>query len=955
MKKKLLSLLSLVLAVVMMLPVAVFADGEGTTAPAPVAETEAQADTITLYYNSTLPEKKSQKITCEGATSWSVPVGSDFVSVDNNGTVTALKEGTAKVSANDNAGKQVGLYTINVLSRALEKIEIDTSSSTAEYIAGTTIKQSDLKVTATYNDGYTDTNFTAYSITPSGALKESDISVTVTATDDTAKKSSMTIAVREINMEQMVTGISISSPKANAEFEVGGVISKSDIEVTISYVGNTTNKTTLASNSDIKCDLEFNKDGKYTFSKDDKTVGTKTITVSYADYSASVTVKVIDSKSTESGGTSSNATYKAVVNGELRTKTYKVGDKLSFDGITVDLKKTADGKTETIDTLTAADLNGSFDYTFQASDKGSNKSINVKINYGGHVYTITLTGLTITDNADSRKLKEITSVELKEDEYPVGYSFSKDDIEELKVKLYKESSSKLETLTLDSDELSDYEFFSDVSLEVLTDKGKQKSASYYRDTIQDDDLIEDEDGDKSVYMRLNYKYYSSASASSAKAGVLNFTVEVGEPDISYIYDGDLIAVYDDLEKALDYCNDDDSDWENFELDDVDDRKHITLRLGKNYKLSSSFDDFSPEHNIVIDLNGNDLTIYSDTFVIDKDDKKYTITVTNSSKSESKFTYSDKDVTLIFAEDDKIVFEYDKSLPGFYTVEVSVGSHGKVTTSPSLSSNKVEVGMGSDVKFTITPEKGYEIDTVKVAGKSVVSDKDNYSVNSTGVATYTLKKINKDTKVEVTFKETKSTWENPFSDVRSSASYYSAVEFVCTHELFQGTSKTTFAPNSTMTRAMFVTVLGRLSGLDDATAKAKYGTKSEFTDVSTSNARITYAVPYISWATENGLIEGYGDGTFGPENPITHQQMYVLMYRYAMFVENLRPTSANVSLSMSDRSSVADWASDAVKYAQSKDFLVYTSGKYIDPTGNALRNELAQLLEKFCGTVLNWAD
>ena len=266
-------------------------------------------------------------------------------------------------------------------------------------------------------------------------------------------------------------------------------------------------------------------------------------------------------------------------------------------------------------------------------------------------------------------------------------------------------------------------------------------------------------------------------------------------------------------------------------------------------------------------------------------------------------------------------------------------------------------MGSTVTFTITPKEGYAIDTVKVNSKTVVNDTENYKVNANGVATYTLEGIAIDSTFTVTFKETKKAWDNPFRDVSESATYYEAVEFVYTNELFKGTTSTTFSPTSSMTRAMFVTVLGRLAGLDDAEAVAKYGYDSDFTDVSASNPRITYAVPYIKWAVDHGIIEGYGDGTFGPENPITHQQMYVMMYRYARFVEHRTDSAENVSLSMYDRATIADWAVNEVKYAQKNKYLVYTNTAKtrIEPTKVATRSTLAVLLQSFCVNVLGWAE
>ena len=104
----------------------------------------------------------------------------------------------------------------------------------------------------------------------------------------------------------------------------------------------------------------------------------------------------------------------------------------------------------------------------------------------------------------------------------------------------------------------------------------------------------------------------------------------------------------------------------------------------------------------------------------------------------------------------------------------------------------------------------------------------------------------------------------------------------------------------------------------------------------------------------GLVEGYGDGKFGPDNKITHQQMYVLMYKYSIFVENKKTNISGTSINASDAEEVADWAKDAVKYASQQNFLVKVgTSSRINPTGEAKRSELAQLLEKYCDVVLDW--
>ena len=192
------------------------------------------------------------------------------------------------------------------------------------------------------------------------------------------------------------------------------------------------------------------------------------------------------------------------------------------------------------------------------------------------------------------------------------------------------------------------------------------------------------------------------------------------------------------------------------------------------------------------------------------------------------------------------------------------------------------------------------------------------------------------------------WVNPFVDVADDADYIDAIEFVYENGLFKGISETEFAPETTMTRAMFVTVLGRLAKVDPSRYSG-----SSFTDVSIYDAQISWAVPYIEWGVEMGLLQGYGNGKFGPNDPITHQQMYLLMHRYAMYIENLNGSVTGVSLSsLRDASEIADWAEDGVKFA-SKNGLLITSGGKLTPTENALRCELAMLLHGFCQKVLKY--
>ena len=568
-----------------------------------------------------------------------------------------------------------------------------------------------------------------------------------------------------------------------------------------------------------------------------------------------------------------------------------------------------------------------------------NISVKIKLDNNTATYSIPLkvTGLTIRDAAGALDVYEITDVEMVENSYPVGYKFNLDDIDYF---WYRESKSSSKSVKVSGyDMLNSYK--NDFTLEVLTNKNDKPIAksSRYMYTLEEDDLFTDNKRDTQyAYLRLTVDRVE-----------YDFTIKVGGSGVYYYFDSDLIETYDDIDYAIKYTMEQDKNVKDkFDLDRVKDSKDITLKLGEDQKVSTKTD-FELCHNVTIDLAGHKLDFYTDTVDITKANRDYTLTITNTSSTSAKFTYVDEEVEITLAKGDKIVFEYDKDLPGIYTITLDIDTNGKVTTTPAADKNDtVKVGQGSDIKFTITPSTDYELDTIKLDTKTV-SEKD-YTKSSTGVVTYTLKSVTKSQKVTVTFKKSNTTknWKNPFNDVYATDSYYSAVKFVYENNLFKGTTTTKFAPDTTMTRAMFVTVLGRLAGVDVSRFKT-----SSYSDVPI-NATTSWYAPYVEWATQMGIVEGYGDGTFGPDNKITHQQMYQLMYKYTIFVENKKTNISGTSINASDAEEVADWAKDAVKYASQQNFLVKVgTSSRIDPAGEAKRSELAQLLEKYCDVVLDW--
>lgn len=161
-------------------------------------------------------------------------------------------------------------------------------------------------------------------------------------------------------------------------------------------------------------------------------------------------------------------------------------------------------------------------------------------------------------------------------------------------------------------------------------------------------------------------------------------------------------------------------------------------------------------------------------------------------------------------------------------------------------------------------------------------------------------------------------------------------FVINKGLFSGTSKTTFSPNTAMTRGMFVTVLGRLANADVDSYK-----KSSFTDVKSD----LYYMGYIEWANKSNIIKGIGNGKFAPDQPITREQMAVIMKNYAKNNSFTLPKVHTENI-FADKTQLNTYAKDAVKEMQMAGVISGKDGNLFDPQGTATRAEVSAVLCRF---------
>ena len=185
---------------------------------------------------------------------------------------------------------------------------------------------------------------------------------------------------------------------------------------------------------------------------------------------------------------------------------------------------------------------------------------------------------------------------------------------------------------------------------------------------------------------------------------------------------------------------------------------------------------------------------------------------------------------------------------------------------------------------------------------------------------------------------------PFTDVPAGSWYYGAAAYAYNNGLFAGTTATTFAPDMTMTRAMLVSVLWRLAG-----EPAPKGTNT-FDDVPDG----TWYTDAVTWAAENGVVAGIGNGRFDPSSSVTREQTAVILFNYAH--SKGYDVSARADLSVfPDAGSVSDWAQSALAWANASGLIsgaVRGTQTILDPQGSASRAQVAMILMGYVEHVVN---
>lgn len=175
---------------------------------------------------------------------------------------------------------------------------------------------------------------------------------------------------------------------------------------------------------------------------------------------------------------------------------------------------------------------------------------------------------------------------------------------------------------------------------------------------------------------------------------------------------------------------------------------------------------------------------------------------------------------------------------------------------------------------------------------------------------------------------------PFADLDTSAWYHLYVDYVIENGLMQGYSSNIFAPGDSMSRAMVVQVLYNLEG------KPAVSRTNAFTDTP-EDAWYFHAV---LWANQNGLIKGYGNGKFGPDDAVSREQMVTIFYRYSAF-KGCSLTEGEYD-HFADKDQVSTYAQQAMRWAVGNGLILGRTNDYLQPKGNSTRAEVAAVLQRF---------
>lgn len=229
----------------------------------------------------------------------------------------------------------------------------------------------------------------------------------------------------------------------------------------------------------------------------------------------------------------------------------------------------------------------------------------------------------------------------------------------------------------------------------------------------------------------------------------------------------------------------------------------------------------------------------------------------------------------------------------YSISADKAEHGSITVSPRYAER------GDTVTITVKPDSGYVLETITVKD----SKGDELKLTDKGSGKYTFTMPTGKVEVKATFMDDNAML-NFFLDVPADSYYYDAVLWAAKQGITGGTDAEHFSPNVSCARDQLVTFLWRTAG------KPAVDYAMSFSDVSTD----AYYIEAVRWAASLGIVSGYGDGRFGVNNPITREQMAVMLYRFAK-AQGMDTTQGGMEVrEFDDFEQVSAYAGEAMAWA-----------------------------------------
>ena len=176
---------------------------------------------------------------------------------------------------------------------------------------------------------------------------------------------------------------------------------------------------------------------------------------------------------------------------------------------------------------------------------------------------------------------------------------------------------------------------------------------------------------------------------------------------------------------------------------------------------------------------------------------------------------------------------------------------------------------------------------------------------------------------------------PFADVSGSDWFYNDVRYVYEKGIMDGTGADRFSPNAPLTRAMIVTILYRMAGSPSVSGS------SDFTDVAAGK----WFAKAVAWAAANGIVNGYGDSLFGPNDPVTREQLAAILYRYAVYGGMTAVTLEENLGGFADTAQLSAYAIQAMNWAVGQG-LINGSGSNLVPKAQATRAQVAAIIHRY---------